>query len=145
MNISLLLLRITNEYKGVNGKGNRGGVVGRVLRVFWYTEKQIQSSISESVKSASVIIGSSSLVWLSQVCNLHIDVHFKPLVKQGHSGSLHLRLQLQDSSCNTTSGAGDPFIHLTVSRPSSSLAQPWWTGFGTCRCCWRLPLQMPAW
>ena len=110
------------------------------------TIPQFQSSVSEAVRSISVIIVSRSsfLGWLSHVCNLHRFVHFKPLPKHWHSGSLHLRLHLHNNSCNTASRAGYPRIQSMVIWTSSFLTQPRLTGFGTCGWCWRMHLHMPA-
>lgn len=36
-----------------------------------------------------------------------MSVHFKPLVRQVHVGSLQERIHLQESNCSTASGAGE--------------------------------------
>jgi len=48
-----------------------------------------------------------------------------------HTDSLHERTHLQERSCSTASGAGEPCIHSTTRFPSSSVVQPQSVGLGT--------------
>ena len=83
-------------------------------------------SSSSSTESVSSACGSSSVATAGLQCT-HVSaltctsVH---LLRQVHTGSLHERTHLQERSCSTASGAGEPRIHSAARFPSSSVVQP---------------------
>ena len=78
------------------------------------------------MSGTSATVGWSGLAFrLAQVCNLHRFVHFSPLLRHVHSGSLHDLTHLQDSNCKTASGVGEPRIHCISSCPSSFVVHSW--------------------
>ena len=78
------------------------------------------SSISSTsdLKSDCCATGSSSTASFWHVYNLHMSVHFRPLLRQVHLESLHYLTLLQDSSCKTASGA-DSKLAVLICHPAA--------------------------
>jgi len=77
---------------------------------------------------------SSSMAWLLQVCKFsvhYMSVDLRPLLRQVHTASVHERTHLQERSCCTVSGTGEPRTHSTARFLSSSVVQPQSVGLGT--------------
>jgi len=60
-----------------------------------------------------------------------MSVDLRLLLRQVHTGSIHERTHLQEKSCCTVSGTGEPRTHSTARFLSSSVVLPQSVGLGT--------------